>query len=50
MSDVKQRAAPADQACVVRAVADDISFGTQHSILQGNRVETSASLRGIIQM
>ena len=50
MSDLKQRPAPADQACVVRAVADNVAFGTQHSILQGNRVEASASFRGIIHI
>ena len=49
-SDVEQRAAPADETCVVWAVADNITFGTQHRILQGNRVETSASFRGIIHI
>ena len=46
-SDVEHRAAPADQACVVRTVTDNVAFRTQHRVLQSDRVETSASFRGI---
>jgi len=38
-SDVKQRRASAYQTSVVRAVADNITFGAQDGILQCDRIE-----------
>lgn len=35
---VEQRAAPANQAPVVRTVTDDVAFGTQDRVLQGDCV------------
>ena len=43
---VKQRVAAADQAGIVRAVAHNIAFSAQNRILQRDRIETPAPLRG----
>src|SRR5438309_4510694 len=46
--DVEQRAAPAHQATVVRTVTDHVTLSTQDRVLQGNCIETPASLRTAI--
>jgi hypothetical protein len=38
-SYVKQRAAPADQACVVGTVTDNVAFSTQDRILERDRIQ-----------
>jgi hypothetical protein len=42
---VEKRGAPANQAPVVWAVTNDVTFSTQDRVLQGNRVETPTRLR-----
>src|SRR6266849_6166821 len=49
-SYVEQRAAPAHQAPVVRAVTNHVTFSTQDRVLQGNRIETHARLKRAIQL
>jgi hypothetical protein len=39
MSYVEKQAAPADYASIMGAVADDVTFGTPHGILERNRVD-----------
>jgi hypothetical protein len=41
-SYVEKRATPADQAYIVGAVTDNVTFSTQHGILQRNRIENPA--------
>jgi hypothetical protein len=41
--DVKERAASADEASIVGAIADDITLGTKHRVLQRYGVERPAS-------
>ena len=46
-SDVKQRAAPADQTSVVRTVTDDITFRAQYCVLRERSRLDIASFRGM---
>ena len=47
---VEQRATSANQAPVVRAVTDDVTFSTQDCVLQGNCVQTATRMRSTIHV
>src|ERR1035438_82563 len=48
--DVKQRAAPADQAYIMRAITDHVTCRAQDGILQRNGIEKPAPFRGTIHL